>query len=360
MMHQLYHRPTLLNTRTPPDWQARVRDICGDDRLLDALTLLLDGTRSIETIYGELLLAGFELEAVLAVMTWLDEERLLGESPDSVVSSLSAPERARYAQQIKAFAAFTKPSGPYFSPPATAGLLAQAALKQSVVAIVGLGIVGSQLVHLLARSGLGHLVGIPSGNQAATNSGSEHVDPWLIPEHSSQPSGLASGFTFVDGTEELSTALDDVRPQVLIYSPDCFDEEVCQWLNDFCLSHSIPLLIYRRRAFDVELGPLVIPRQTACYLCYDLRRKAVLSEAETLTDAREPDPAGLNVPIGAEWLALEVVKLLTGVAEPMTRGRMSRFNILTGLMTAHPVLKLPRCPACGVHKCRPAHKLWEG
>jgi len=359
MMHRPYHRPTLLNTCTAANWQARIRDFCDDVRLLEALTLLLDGTRSTEALYGELLLAGFELEPILAVMTWLDEERLLGESPDSVVSLLSAPEKARYAHQIKAFAAFTQPHSAHFSPSATAGLLAQAALKQSVVAIIGLGTVGSQLVYMLARSGLGRLVGIHSGNQAATNSSAEQVDPWLISEHSSQQSGLLSGFTLVHATEELSTAMDDVRPHLLIYSPDCFDEGVCQWLNDICLSHSVPLLIYRRRAFDVELGPLVIPRQTACYLCYELRRKAVLSESEALTEASDLEPAGLNFPIGAEWLALEVVKLLTGVAEPVTRGRLSRFNILTGLMAVHPVLKLPRCPACGVHKCRPTRKLWE-
>lgn len=360
MMQKLYHRPTLLNIRTPAVWQAQVRDICGDVRLLEALTLLLDGTRSTETIYGELLLAGFELESILAVMTWLDDERLIGESPDSVVSSLSAPERARYAHQIEALAAFTKPDGPHFSPPGTAGLLAQAALKQSVVAMVGLGIVGSQLVHLLLRSGLGHLVGIHSGNEDATHAIGEPVDPWLISQHSIQTSDLLSGFTLVEGTEGLSTALDDANPQMLIYSPDCFDEELCQWLNELCLSHSIPLLIYRRRAFDVELGPLVIPRQTACYICYDLRRKAVLSESEALAEANALAPAGLNFPIGAEWLALEVIKLLTSVAEPVSRGRLSRFNILTGLMTVHPVLKLPRCPACGVHKSRPARKLWEG
>jgi bacteriocin biosynthesis cyclodehydratase domain-containing protein len=358
-MHARYDRPTLLNPGALADRQARAHDLCGEDRLLEALVRLLDGTRSTETLYGELLLAGFELESILAAMNWLDGERLLGESPESVVSVLSDSEKERYAHQMKAFAAFRQPQSSSFSSGAAAGLQAQAALKRSVVAIVGLGITGSQLVHLLTRSGLGQLVGIRSEKTAATNAGSESVDPWLLSEHASQHSIRSAGFTLVDGAEELTLALENIHPDLLIYSPDRFDEAVCRRLNDLCLSRSVPLLIYRRRSFDVELGPLVVPRQTACYVCYDLRRKAALSESEALMEAGELDPGSLSFPVGAEWLALEAVKFLTRVAEPVTRGRLSRFNVLTGLMTVHPVLKLPRCPACGVHRCRPTRKLWE-
>jgi hypothetical protein len=52
-------------------------------------------------------------------------------------------------------------------------------------------------------------------------------------------------------------------------------------------------------------------------------------------------------------LALEAMRLLTGVVVPQTVGRILRLDFFAPDMTYHRILRFPNCPACGYGK-RPA------
>jgi molybdopterin-synthase adenylyltransferase len=131
-------------------------------------------------------------------------------------------------------------------------------------------------------------------------------------------------------------------------------------LNDLCLQHRIPLLVYKQKTFEIELGPLVIPHETACYLCYELRIAGALSpyEESIISDIMNKEER-LNFPLAIDSLALEIIKFVSYIIEPITRGRLWRLNFLTGSSTIHTILKLPRCPSCGVNNGVPTRKLWE-
>jgi bacteriocin biosynthesis cyclodehydratase domain-containing protein len=104
------------------------------------------------------------------------------------------------------------------------------------------------------------------------------------------------------------------------------------------------------------MGPLVEPRVTACYACCRTRREAAHFGWKAETGAEEVG-VGLPFAVGLDLLALEVLKILSGAATPMTWNRLWRLDLASGVATLHPVLKLPRCPACGV-AARPPRKLW--
>ena len=109
----------------------------------------------------------------------------------------------------------------------------------------------------------------------------------------------------------------------------------------------------------MECGPLVIPRATACYRCYTTRRTALLTPLERVWVERA-EPAGAPaVPPGLEMLALDAVKFLARLDEPVLQGRLWRFSLQTGETRVHPILRLPRCPECGVAEERPPVKIWD-
>ena len=117
-----------------------------------------------------------------------------------------------------------------------------------------------------------------------------------------------------------------------------------------------------------QLGPCVIPRDTACYTCYEYRARGNwphydenLAFEEYLHSGRATADYGCLPPVAgflAGIAAIECIKLLTGFSYPSTSGRMWTFNINTFEAEAHPVLKLPRCPSCGFAAGTPLQAQW--
>ena len=106
------------------------------------------------------------------------------------------------------------------------------------------------------------------------------------------------------------------------------------------------------------VGPLIIPTETPCYKCYELRRNANLENYDQVMryETRLDDmpsivspvlaPAALAASVGS-LLALDTLRLLTGLAMPQTAGRVMRVDFFASEVSYHRILRLPRCPACG-------------
>lgn len=319
-----------------------------DPALLAELALLLDGRRTLHEVIGLMIGGGHEIEPVMMALDQLEQRGALQEAA-SAAQQLTAEERARYSPQLQLFAAFGQPAG---APQAEleAGTAAQLALKQALVVLVDSGSAGRQLLQLLAQLGVGYLAMIGTPDALDTIDGAEPIATTL---RRINPDVV---FLNVGMAEMAPAALREARPDLLIYCPDRFDAARCAQINALCLEQSIPWLPLRRRRLAIEIGPLVLPGETACYRCYELRYAAAGSAQGDLEDVQSAGPA---FPSGVEWLALDAVKQLTTIAEPVSRGRLWRLNLTSGQTETHTVLKLPRCPACGVHMRRPLRKLWE-
>jgi molybdopterin-synthase adenylyltransferase len=361
-MKQLYYRPILVNDPLEYELSRRIVESLGEAHLplADALILLLNGSHSWEEIFGKLLMEGFELQAILTMLQWLDDQGLIQEAPN--VTTLSDAEKEFYKLQMVAFDHFVNKQGTgTVISGIRANIEAQFRLKKAVAVIIGLGLAGSDLVRSLALAGVGYIIAVhdSTGDLATMNQSDETRKTKFQDEIQCLNSFIR--FVQIDRIEDLSTTLDDLIPNLLIYCPDRFSDEICELFNKVCLDYSVPFLIYQHTLLEINMGPLIIPHETACYVCYDRRRKAVLSEVdiERSMGFMNSFSSRLNFSLATDLLALEIVKFLTGVLEPVTRGCVWQLNTLSGLLELHPVLKLPRCPACGVHKIKPLHKLWE-
>jgi bacteriocin biosynthesis cyclodehydratase domain-containing protein len=118
---------------------------------------------------------------------------------------------------------------------------------------------------------------------------------------------------------------------------------------------------------SAELGPTIVPYQTACYTCFDLRRRTHETEIEGYLGYRrriadEADRAGGGgtmafFDVVAGHATLEVMRLLTGFAPPATIGRYHALSALSPAANSHDVLKVPRCPACDTRRSVP--EAWD-
>jgi bacteriocin biosynthesis cyclodehydratase domain-containing protein len=329
--------------------------------VLASLAPLLDGSRSLEEVCANLLLDGLQAGAILNCLKRLDAQGRLVEAAGSPAAALTPAEIARYRSQMRLLATCRSTTQERDAPGSAweeAGGPAQAKLKAARVALVGFGVSGSSLARHLALAGVGHLQAArTSGDSSAAELGAWAGTP--NGDLRSEAAQLNPGVDYEEiDLEQLLTA-DAPACDLLICCPDRFDDDLCRRCNSLSLQRSMPILFYRQQLFEAAIGPLVIPRETACYVCYECRRRGVLSKLDLAALEWNAEPARINFALGSEWAAMEVIKHLTGVAEPISRGRLWRLDFLSGLPAIHTVLKLPRCPACGVHKHRPLRRLWE-
>jgi len=128
-------------------------------------------------------------------------------------------------------------------------------------------------------------------------------------------------------------------------------------INRACLAERVPWSSGSATAFEATVGPTVIPYETACYLCYQMRAVACTDNPqESLAELKRQDSSPRdgsrhreNLAFGAgivgQLLALETFKALTGL-RPSTSGRLLSVDFIGLGLKQHIVLRKPWCPAC--------------
>jgi bacteriocin biosynthesis cyclodehydratase domain-containing protein len=107
---------------------------------------------------------------------------------------------------------------------------------------------------------------------------------------------------------------------------------------------------------EPHIGPTIVPGETACYKCYELRYKSNVTHLESqvqfetfIQQTGQSKDFGLLPPIASmvgTLLAIDVVRALSGAEEALTKAALITVDASSLAIQRHPVLKLPRCSAC--------------
>jgi adenylyltransferase/sulfurtransferase len=129
-------------------------------------------------------------------------------------------------------------------------------------------------------------------------------------------------------------------------------------LNRVCIIAGKTWIACDGSAAEIAVGPTITPGRTPCYLCYKMRLVAGSETPEdefafqNFLDRHKRDESAhrqnlvFSAGLGANFLALEAFKHLSGVMAPVTRGRVFVFDTMQLAMTTRVVLRKPWCPAC--------------
>jgi len=273
---------------------------------------------------------------------------LLSSSGLSNGSPDSREERAMYSEQAKFFSNFRAGSNDPMQLGQTefvdTSSILQQRLKQGRVLLVGLGRVGSRLAKALAHVGVGHIYSsdlsevtqrdIVDSSYRPVDVGRcredvlatilSHINPLV--EYT--PLGVAS--LFAQDTQALPEKLD-----LLILCDDGYDPAHYSAINRLCLERRVTWTSCRNFGFKFEVGPLIVPHETACYECVELRKAGNLHSYEdfrltqSLLNEQNLSLGSLNITLGYEMLALEVIKVLNNFSRPVTYGNIFSFNVVT-------------------------------
>lgn len=299
-----------------------------------------------------------EVEQVLTLL--LDRGFLVADAP---AVEGDAP---RYAAQRLFFSHFEDAGAPAAAGarPGGEGRDAQRRLATATVAVLGLGQAGSAVARALALAGVGRLrladagevceqdvwsgafygaddVGRPRGEALSPRVGrlNDQVRAESTPWSPGQPA--AELRALVEGAS------------LVVLCPDAFHPRDYAAVNEACLAAGVPWINRRVLGFEVTVGPLVLPGEGPCYTCFDLRLLGNLLDAgerqklHGYLDGGALQTGALPVACGVELLVGEVVKRLSGFRAPSTLGHVVFLSPAGGDARRRPLLRIPRCPACG-------------
>lgn len=129
-------------------------------------------------------------------------------------------------------------------------------------------------------------------------------------------------------------------------------------LNRVCLATSQRWITCSLSGAEIVAGPAMHPGNGPCYLCYRMRTVACAGNPddafayERFLDKRKHDDSSrrenlvFGAGLAANFIGLEIVKELTGLAEPSLVGRILTVRLTDLTVEKHFVLRKPWCPAC--------------
>lgn len=250
-------------------------------------------------------------------------------------------------------------------------------LESASVVIVNLGGVGLTVTRALAASGVGKITAIDPhpvrASDAALGYRAEDVGKSRV---NAVARDIAAGKCrkFVpraSSVQELSN-WDEVvsEADLVVLCSDAMSLAPYDITNEACIRHKTRWVSARIDRSRGIIGPFVVPEQTPCFLCFELRSRA---NSEHPGDHEAIYRHWKNIDgISDDWpiippfagvvgnyLALDIQRVLAGNQLSMFLGRMFHVDFQTFESRFHDILKLPRCPACSRERGRPLTRIWD-
>jgi bacteriocin biosynthesis cyclodehydratase domain-containing protein len=294
---------------------------------LTALLPMLNGAHTLETIVAEMASKGIRREAVERLLQTLIDSKLIEEAGSG---DLSREEQERHASAIAYFSRYTSNGGSEY----------QARLQAARVALIAERELGDSLQRQLLEAGV-QVIRLSDDveSSAGNGRGSREHDDGRVSIRALDRNTIWSG--------------PDPLPQLVIVAQDTDRTDLLEAMDTFSKKHEIPWLLVRALEPTVGwVGPLFIPRDTACYLSLDARLRGNLpffslhqAFRAHIEEANVPATAYGGLRAFADLMAsvatVEATKYLSGYAPPSLAGRFLTINFATWDAELHEVLRVP-------------------
>lgn len=320
----------------------RIQRPDADERRLLAA---LDGSHTVEHLRSE-----FGAEAVDDAIAQFAELEAVEDASDDEL--LGPGERERFDRQLRYFSDMGGPTPSQ----------CQERLREAKVAVLGVGGLGSWSAWALACCGVGEMwlidgdeVEISNLNRQILYTEADLGRPKV--ERAAERLRAFYSDCRITATEQRLESQADIAEFIagsdfVVDAADWPAHDIERWCNGACFEAGIPYITMSHFPPVARVGPLYVPGETGCFICQEIsyRREYPLFDVVIEQRRAQPSPAATLGPacglIGGQ-VGLEVMHLLTGLAEPSTKGIAHMYDLRTMEVKREPVVPEPECPVCG-------------
>lgn len=310
------------------------------------LLAAIDGERTVEQLREE-----FGAENVDDVIGQLRQFGVIEDAADYEL--LEPAELERFDRQLRYFSDI----GGELSPSQC-----QERLREAKVAVLGVGGLGGWSAWALSCTGVGEMWLIDFDEVEVSNLNRQilytEADIGLpkVERAAARLNAFNSAMKITAENRRLESQ-DDIAEfiagsDVVIDAADWPAHDIEHWCNSACFEAGIPYITMSHFPPVARVGPLYVPGKTGCYACQEISYRRDYPLFDVAVDQRraKPSPAATLGPacglIGGQ-VALEVLHLLTGLAQPSTQGVAHIYDLRTMEVKREPVVPEPDCPVCG-------------
>jgi adenylyltransferase/sulfurtransferase len=253
---------------------------------------------------------------------------------------------------------------------------AVASLAESTVVVAGLGGVGTAVARTLAASGVGQLVLVDPQVVAPSDADgdigrdigratTEALTDWLRQQGKTQVSAVPATVDSAATWDEIVSEAD-----VIALCSDNMSLAGYSRTNDACIRLGTRWVSARIDRHWAIIGPFVIPEQSPCFTCFELRSRAnadypadheaLYRHWRNVNDCPSAWPSlAAFAEITGNFLAVDMLRVLGGKHLSAAAGRVIHLDLHTLESRTHELLKLPRCPACSRTRQHPLTRIWD-
>jgi bacteriocin biosynthesis cyclodehydratase domain-containing protein len=307
----------------------------------------LDGKHTLEQLQEK-----FGEGEVGDLISQLQELEVVEDAADDDV--IPAGELARFDRQLR-----------YFSDIGPEGLApseCQRRLRDAKVAVLGVGGLGGWVAWALACVGIGEMWLVDGDRVEASNLNRQilytEADIGLLKVEvaTARLRAFNSAMTVTSTARRLESQAEIADfiagADIVVDAADWPAHDIERWCNSACFEAGIPYITMSHFPPIARVGPLYVPGVTGCYICQEsaYRREYPLFDVATEQLRAKASPAATLGPacglIGGQ-VGLDVMHLLTGLAEPSTLGVAHIYDLRTMEVEREDVVPEPGCPVCG-------------
>ena len=310
------------------------------------LLAALDGTRTRDDLIEE-----FGTDEVGDLLAQFEE---LGVVEDAADDDL-IPEKVieRFDRQLRYFSDIT--TGPTASE-------CQRKLESSRIAVLGVGGLGGWTALNLACCGIGEMLLLDFDRVELSNLNRQvlYSEADIGRLKAVAAAERLKGFNSAMQVEARVQRLDSEAAiaeavegyDLVIDACDWPAGDIERWVNAACFAARVPYITMSHFPPIARVGPLYVPGVTGCFTCQEIgyRRTYPLFDVAMDQQRGKPSPAatlGAACSLIGGQIGLDVLHLLTGLAQPSTLGTGHIYDLRTMALEREPVVPEPTCPVCG-------------
>jgi thiazole/oxazole-forming peptide maturase SagC family component len=241
-------------------------------------------------------------------------------------------------------------------------------LKGAKITVIGAGIIGSRLIFQLVALGIKNIV-------IADNSVINEKNYSRISHCCEKDNGMLTREMIKNKINTLDASINVVstgyelsehyikeltnNSDLVVVSEDIYSPLLLTTMNKVALKSNIVWSMLCIDGLEGVVGPTIIPHETACYTCYELRLRSNLLNKNAYDkfkifqmDKNNKNPLNYNLHINPSFADL-IVSIFTmdipeiiSIKSGFTIGRSYAVGLNYFHIESEDILKIPRCPDC--------------